>query len=64
MYGLVVNLGSLVVRTLFAPLEDVAFAAFSRWVGSWVRVNHGVKNIFACSCCRWVAGWFKGLFVR
>jgi oligosaccharide translocation protein RFT1 len=29
--GLVTNLGSLVVRTLFQPLEEVAFAAFSRY---------------------------------
>lgn len=28
--GLVGNLGSLVVRTLFAPVEEVAFNAFSR----------------------------------
>lgn len=30
MYGLVSNLGSLVVRTLFTPLEEAAFASFSR----------------------------------
>ncbi len=30
VYGLVANLGSLVVRTLFAPLEELAFAVFSR----------------------------------
>jgi oligosaccharide translocation protein RFT1 len=28
--GLVSNLGSLVARTLLHPLEEVAFAAFSR----------------------------------
>ncbi|KAG1680360.1 hypothetical protein FOA52_015451 [Chlamydomonas sp. UWO 241] len=31
VYGLVANLGSLVVRTLFQPLEEIAFAAFSRF---------------------------------
>ncbi|GIL92754.1 hypothetical protein Vretimale_11741 [Volvox reticuliferus] len=31
VYGLVSNLGSLVVRTLFQPLEEAAFAAFSTW---------------------------------
>jgi oligosaccharide translocation protein RFT1 len=31
-YALVSNLGSLLVRTLLQPLEDVAFTAFSRWV--------------------------------
>ncbi|PNH05931.1 Protein RFT1 [Tetrabaena socialis] len=31
VYGLVSNLGSLVVRTLFQPLEEAAFAAFSAW---------------------------------
>lgn len=30
MYGLVVNLGSLVVRTLFQPFEEAAFLAFGR----------------------------------
>eukprot|EP00798_Chlamydomonas_sp_ICE-L_P020931 gene20931-27781_t len=30
VYGLVSNLGSLVVRTLLQPLEEIAFAAFSR----------------------------------
>ncbi|GFR48691.1 hypothetical protein Agub_g10647, partial [Astrephomene gubernaculifera] len=33
VYGLVANLGSLVVRTLFQPLEEAAFAAFSTWGG-------------------------------
>ncbi|KAK9855128.1 hypothetical protein WJX84_001933, partial [Apatococcus fuscideae] len=30
VYGLVTNLGSLVVRTLFQPLEEAAFLAFSQ----------------------------------
>jgi oligosaccharide translocation protein RFT1 len=30
VYGLVNNLGSLVVRTLFQPFEEAAFAAFSK----------------------------------
>ncbi|GIL64160.1 hypothetical protein Vafri_18121 [Volvox africanus] len=34
VYGLVSNLGSLVVRTLFQPLEEAAFAAFSTWGGN------------------------------
>ena len=34
VYGLVSNLGSLAVRTLFQPLEEAAFAAFSAWGGS------------------------------
>ena len=29
-YGLVTNFGSLILRTFFAPIEDVAFSAFSR----------------------------------
>lgn len=33
VYGLVANLGSLVVRTLFQPLEDAAFLAFSHGSG-------------------------------
>lgn len=32
MYGLVANLGSLVVRLLFTPVEEAAFTAFSRRV--------------------------------
>jgi len=32
VYGLVSNLGSLVVRILFQPFEEAAFAAFSRCV--------------------------------
>lgn len=32
VYGLVNNLGSLVVRLLFQPLEESAFTAFSRHV--------------------------------
>jgi oligosaccharide translocation protein RFT1 len=31
VYGLVANLGSLVVRLLFTPVEEAAFTAFSRW---------------------------------
>ena len=34
VYGLVVNLGSLVVRTLFQPFEEAAFLAFSRQGGA------------------------------
>lgn len=30
VYGLVSNLGGLLVRTLFAPFEEAAFVAFSR----------------------------------
>jgi oligosaccharide translocation protein RFT1 len=30
VYGLVANLGSLVVRLLFTPIEEAAFTAFSR----------------------------------
>lgn len=30
VYGLVGNLGSLLVRMLFQPLEEIAFATFSR----------------------------------
>lgn len=30
VYGLVTNLGSLVVRTLFQPFEEAAFTAFSK----------------------------------
>ena len=30
VYGLVTNLGSLVVRTLFQPIEEAAFLAFSK----------------------------------
>lgn len=33
VYGLVVNLGSVVVRTLFQPFEEAAFMAFSRQPG-------------------------------
>lgn len=29
VYGLVTNLGSLVVRTIFFPVEEAAFRAFS-----------------------------------
>jgi oligosaccharide translocation protein RFT1 len=31
VYGLVSNLGGLVVRLLFQPFEEAAFTAFSRW---------------------------------
>ena len=34
VYGLVTNLGSLVVRLLFQPFEEAAFLAFSRTAGS------------------------------
>jgi oligosaccharide translocation protein RFT1 len=34
VYGLVNNLGSLIVRTLFQPYEEIAFVAFSRAPGS------------------------------
>ena len=33
VYGLVTNLGSLLVRTLFQPYQEAAFAAFSRAAG-------------------------------
>ena len=34
VYGLVTNLGSLVVRTLFQPFEEAAFTAFSKSGGA------------------------------
>ena len=34
VYGLVANLGSLVVRTLFQPVEEAAFTAFSKSGGA------------------------------
>mgnify|MGYP006290703823 CR=1 FL=1 len=34
VYGLVANLGGLVVRVVFQPLEEAAFVAFSTWQGS------------------------------
>ena len=34
VYGLVTNLGSLVVRTIFFPVEEAAFRAFSSPSGS------------------------------
>lgn len=34
VYGLVANLGSLVVRTLFQPFEEAAFTAFSKSGGA------------------------------
>ncbi len=34
VYGLVTNLGSLVVRTIFFPVEEAAFRAFSRPPGN------------------------------
>lgn len=33
VYGLVSGLGSIVVRTLFQPLEEAAFVAFSKEQG-------------------------------
>jgi oligosaccharide translocation protein RFT1 len=33
VYGLVQGLGSIVVRTLFQPLEEAAFVAFSKQRG-------------------------------
>ena len=41
VYGLVSNLGSLVVRTLFQPLEEIAFATFSRQQAS---IRDGSKS--------------------
>ena len=38
VYGLVTNLGSLVVRTLFFPVEEAAFRAFSRPPGNHLSV--------------------------
>ena len=52
VYGLVTNLGSLVVRTIFFPVEEAAFRAFSRppgnmstksSTGSWV--GHEVSQL-------------------
>ena len=37
VYGLVTNLGSLVVRTIFFPVEEAAFRAFSRPSGRFPR---------------------------
>lgn len=34
VYGLVTNLGSLLVRTLFQPFEEAAFTAFSKSDGA------------------------------
>ncbi len=39
VYGLVTNLGSLVVRTIFFPVEEAAFRAFSRPPGNCQEVQ-------------------------
>jgi hypothetical protein len=52
VFGLVNNLGSLVVRLIFAPFEDAAFTAFSRWGGAWL----GCRWVFR----GWVRGWLGG----
>jgi oligosaccharide translocation protein RFT1 len=43
VYGLVANLGSLVVRLLFTPIEEAAFTAFSRCVGGVVAWAWGAR---------------------
>jgi hypothetical protein len=49
VYGLVTNLGSLVVRTIFFPVEEAAFRAFSRPPGSMSTSTqvHGLAMMFA-----------------
>ncbi|DBB05489.1 hypothetical protein WJX77_003678 [Trebouxia sp. C0004] len=43
VYGLVTNLGSLVVRTIFFPVEEAAFRAFSRPPGKDVEADKKQK---------------------
>ncbi|DBB08105.1 TPA: hypothetical protein ACH3X3_008301 [Trebouxia sp. C0006] len=43
VYGLVTNLGSLVVRTIFFPVEEAAFRAFSRPSGKDVEADKKQK---------------------
>ena len=42
VYGLVTNLGSLVVRTIFFPVEEAAFRAFSKPSGDPLPSGHGL----------------------
>lgn len=43
VYGLVNNLGSLVVRTIFQPFEEVAFVAFSRPIARTCSSKSGAE---------------------
>ena len=66
VYGLVSNLGSLVVRALFQPLEEVAFTAFSRSARlATARRSHAAFLVEGYVCpdvCLWKACYFLGLF--
>lgn len=54
VYGLVTNLGSLVVRTIFQPFEEIAFVAFSRPIGSDVASLHE-RAVLLSSLCRGIS---------
>lgn len=53
VYGLVSSLGSLVVRTLFQPVEEAAFTAFSKQGEHaahpiHVLAPHGATHTLSC----------------
>jgi len=57
VYGLASNLGSLVVRTVFQPLEEAAFLAFARPGGGGGGGSGAVRSlrrvtVVARSSCR------------
>ena len=62
VYGLVTNLGSLVVRLLFQPFEEAAFLAFSRTAGSssagspWLHCCPPPPSGLPCCLCNSPSG--------
>lgn len=52
VYGLVNNLGSLVVRAVFQPYEEVAFVAFSRPVKGSTAAQLGERAALLQTLCR------------
>ena len=58
VYGLVTNLGSLVVRTLFQPIEEAAFLSFSKSGDGESLAQRTL--VLVCPCQLEVAGFSNG----
>ena len=58
VYGLVTNLGSLVVRTLFQPIEEAAFLSFSK-LGEGETLERILVSV--CPCVLAVVGFINEL---
>lgn len=59
VYGLVANLGGLVVRTAFQPFEEAAFTAFSTNPGACPHTSNSALPCSFCASSVYLASFFR-----